>query len=122
MRRMSLDALRDLNQLQADEMGHPETLTRISQYELAFRMQMQVPGILDIEAEDASDWYRQECRREYELITGDLYPRMVELLGREDADGLFKHRCRDPQRRSGRVSIQQVAKAAVEREPNYTAS
>ena len=30
------------------EFGHPETLTRISQYELAFRMQMSVPEVMDI--------------------------------------------------------------------------
>ncbi len=51
LRRKTLDALRDLNQLQAAEMGHPETLTRISQYELAFRMQMSVPEVMDISQE-----------------------------------------------------------------------
>lgn len=51
MRRLTLDALSDLNQFQADEMGHPETLTRISQYELAFRMQMAVPEVMDISKE-----------------------------------------------------------------------
>ena len=40
MRRQSLDTLQRLNELQAQEMGHPETLTRIAQYELAFRMQV----------------------------------------------------------------------------------
>jgi len=48
MRRMSLDALRDLNELQAAEMGHPETQTRIAQYELSFRMQTAVPEVMDI--------------------------------------------------------------------------
>lgn len=43
-------------------------------------------GFVDVECEDASAWYRQEARREYELMTGDLYPRMVELLGQADAD------------------------------------
>jgi phosphoethanolamine N-methyltransferase len=43
-------------------------------------------GFIDIESSDASDWYRMESRREYELIKGDLYPRMVELLGQESAD------------------------------------
>ena len=43
-------------------------------------------GFVDIECEDASDWYRRQARREYELMTGDLYPRMVELLGQADAD------------------------------------
>jgi hypothetical protein len=51
LRRMSLDALRDLNAAQAAELGHPETLTRIAQYELAFRMQMSVPEVMDISKE-----------------------------------------------------------------------
>ncbi|MDA1016422.1 MAG: DUF1501 domain-containing protein [Planctomycetota bacterium] len=51
MRRLSLDALRDLNQIQATELGHPETLTRIAQYELAYRMQVSVPEVMDITKE-----------------------------------------------------------------------
>jgi len=51
LRRASLDALRDLNEMQAKELGHPETLTRISQYELAFRMQTAVPEVMDISQE-----------------------------------------------------------------------
>ena len=43
-------------------------------------------GFADIVTTDASSWYRAEARREYELIKGDLYPRMVELLGQADAD------------------------------------
>src|SRR3954452_21048427 len=51
LRRKSLDALRDLNELQAQELGHPETATRIAQYELAYRMQMSVPEVMDISRE-----------------------------------------------------------------------
>jgi Protein of unknown function (DUF1501) len=51
LRRMSLDALRDLNELQAAELGSPETRTRIAQYELAFRMQTSVPEVMDIARE-----------------------------------------------------------------------
>lgn len=51
MRRLTLDALRDLNEIQASELGHPETRTRIAQYELAFRMQMSVPEVMDITKE-----------------------------------------------------------------------
>jgi hypothetical protein len=51
LRRKSLDALRDLNELQAAELGHPETTTRIAQYELAFRMQVSVPEVMDISRE-----------------------------------------------------------------------
>jgi hypothetical protein len=52
-RRRTLDALRDLNELQARELGHPETLTRIAQYELAYRMQASVPEVMDIAKEPA---------------------------------------------------------------------
>ena len=56
MRRLGLDALKDLNELQAKELGHPETRTRIAQYELAFRMQTlghRGDGHLEGAAEDA---------------------------------------------------------------------
>jgi uncharacterized protein (DUF1501 family) len=51
LRRRSLDALKDLNELQAAELGNPETITRIAQYELAFRMQTSVPEVMDITKE-----------------------------------------------------------------------
>ena len=47
LRRDSLDALQELNELQASALGHPETRTRIAQYELAYRMQMSVPEVMD---------------------------------------------------------------------------
>ena len=53
MRRQTLDALRALNELQAAELGHPETATRIAQYELAYRMQTSVPEVMDITRESA---------------------------------------------------------------------
>ncbi|MEM9660315.1 MAG: DUF1501 domain-containing protein, partial [Planctomycetota bacterium] len=51
LRRRSLDALKELNELPAEELGHPETSTRIAQYELAFRMQAAVPEVMDINRE-----------------------------------------------------------------------
>lgn len=51
MRRLSLDAIRDLNEMQAKELGNPETQTRIAQYEMAFRMQIAVPEVMDITRE-----------------------------------------------------------------------
>jgi hypothetical protein len=51
IRRHSLDTLRELNELQAAELGSPETRTRIAQYELAFRMQIAVPEVMDISRE-----------------------------------------------------------------------
>lgn len=50
-RRLSLDAIQEINELHADEYGHPETRTRISQYELAYRMQVSVPEVMDISGE-----------------------------------------------------------------------
>jgi hypothetical protein len=50
-RRRSLDALRALNEYELKQVGDPETLTRISQYELAYRMQMSVPDAMSIRNE-----------------------------------------------------------------------
>lgn len=50
-RRKTLDALRELNEQQLKAVGDPETLTRISQYELAYRMQISVPEVMDISKE-----------------------------------------------------------------------
>ena len=50
-RRRSLDTLQTLNRMQADTFGNPETLTRIAQYELAFRMQTSVPEVMDVSRE-----------------------------------------------------------------------
>ena len=54
VRRMSLDTLRELNEIQVRELGHPETQTRIAQYELAYRMQMSVPEVMDITKESTA--------------------------------------------------------------------
>ncbi len=53
-RRDSLDALDRLNALEAADYGDPETLTRLSQYELAYRMQISVPTVMDISKEPAA--------------------------------------------------------------------
>jgi len=53
-RRRSLDALRALNEYELRQVGDPETLTRISQYELAFRMQVSVPEVMDVRREPES--------------------------------------------------------------------
>jgi hypothetical protein len=50
-RRSSLDALDTLNEIEAKSYGDPETATRISQYELAYRMQISVPQVMDISKE-----------------------------------------------------------------------
>jgi hypothetical protein len=53
VRRKTLDGLRQLNELTAARVGDPETLTRIKQYEMAFRMQASVPELADLSKEDA---------------------------------------------------------------------
>ena len=50
-RRSYLDALGQLNQMKLDEFGDPEIATRISQYEMAFRMQSSVPDLTDLSTE-----------------------------------------------------------------------
>lgn len=62
LRRRSLDTLKQLNELQAQELGNPETRTRIAQYELAFRMQTSVPQVMDIsrETQDTHRMYGAE--------------------------------------------------------------
>jgi hypothetical protein len=54
VRRRSLDALKRVNQMQFDEVGDPEILTRISSYEMAYRMQTSVPELMDIAKEPES--------------------------------------------------------------------
>ena len=50
-RRRMLDALGKLNRDQAGRFNDPAIATRIAQYELAFRMQMSVPELIDVKRE-----------------------------------------------------------------------
>ncbi|MEO6246166.1 MAG: DUF1501 domain-containing protein [Opitutaceae bacterium] len=50
-RRAMLDSLGKFNQLSHARYGDPETLTRIAQYEMAFRMQTSVPELTDFSDE-----------------------------------------------------------------------
>jgi hypothetical protein len=52
-RRHTLDALDAINRAQYEEFGNPETLTRISQFELSYRMQASAPEVMDISREPA---------------------------------------------------------------------
>jgi hypothetical protein len=71
-RRRSLDALNRLNELEARQYGDPETATRISQYELAYRMQIAVPDVFDIARES---------------------PKTLEMYGAEPGAGSFANNC-----------------------------
>src|SRR5262245_35319217 len=71
-RRRTLDTLDRLNELEARQLGDPETVTRIAQYELAYRMQIAVPEVMDISKEPAH---------------------IRELYGAEPGQGTFANNC-----------------------------
>jgi uncharacterized protein (DUF1501 family) len=52
-RRRILDAVKSLNEAQLADVGDPEIATRISQYEMAYRMQTSVPELMDLQDESA---------------------------------------------------------------------
>ena len=43
-------------------------------------------GFADVSVVERSDWYREKVREEYERLRGELYPRAVELIGKQHAD------------------------------------
>ncbi|MEM8892258.1 MAG: DUF1501 domain-containing protein [Bacteroidota bacterium] len=51
LRKHSIDAINEINRQQYETFQDPEILTRISQYELAFKMQLSVPEAMDISDE-----------------------------------------------------------------------
>ena len=51
IRKRAVDIIKQINELEYQETQDPEILTRVSQYELAFRMQTSVPGVMNIDAE-----------------------------------------------------------------------
>jgi len=54
LRRYVLDAIDDLNRENYASFGNEETITRIAQYEMAFRMQMDATDAMDIHREPAA--------------------------------------------------------------------
>jgi hypothetical protein len=65
VRRKTLDGLQALNERTLRQIGDPETRTRISQYEMAFRMQTSVPELTDLASEPASTFtlYGEEAKK-----------------------------------------------------------
>ncbi len=63
-RRKMLDYLGKLNELQHDAYGDPEIMARMTQYEMAFRMQTSVPEVTDIsdEPDYIFDMYGEDSR------------------------------------------------------------
>jgi len=70
--RDSIAAINALNKMQYDAAPDPEILTRIAQYEMAFKMQSSVPGLVDMSSEPKS---------------------VLEMYGAEPGDGSFASNC-----------------------------
>ena len=64
LRRKQLDRLAWLNEQTHDRVGDPETLARIDQYEMAYRMQTSVPELVDLgqERESVLSLYGPEAK------------------------------------------------------------
>jgi hypothetical protein len=82
-RRRMLDALGQLNRRQHDEIGDPDTQTRIEQYEMAFRMQASVPELLNISSEPqrVRDLYGPEVNRPGSFAASCLLSRRLAERG-----------------------------------------
>jgi hypothetical protein len=65
LRRGILDEIAELNQRHLNEFGDPEIDTRITQYEMAYRMQASVPDLLDTSNEPQAilDMYGPDVQR-----------------------------------------------------------
>lgn len=64
-RRRMLDGIAKLNGLLAEEYGDPEIQARVSQYEMAYRMQTSVPELTDLSKEPSSvfEMYGPDSRK-----------------------------------------------------------
>ncbi|MEM7659268.1 MAG: DUF1501 domain-containing protein [Bacteroidota bacterium] len=114
LRKQTIETINQINQVQYEEMGDPEILSRISQYEMAFRMQMTVPEAMDISQESAAthEMYGTEpgkasfannCLLARRLVERDV--RFIQLFHRgwdshgsnefEALEGGFLRRCQE---------------------------
>jgi len=92
-RRVMLDSLTKLNTLTFERTGDPEIQARIAQYEMAFRMQTSIPGLVDIsnEPQCVLDLYGPEVTQPGTFAASALLARrlvergvrVVQLLHRE---------------------------------------
>ncbi len=97
-RRATLDRIAALNRHHFESVGDPEILTRIEQYEMAFRMQASVPELVDLSQEDTATRQRYgrgkfatQCLQARRLVERGV--RFVELFhGDWDTHGNQKGR------------------------------
>jgi hypothetical protein len=79
MRRGMLDDLAELNQKKLADFGDPEIDTRITQYEMAYKMQTSVPELLDIstEPQHVIDMYGPDVQRKGSFARNCLLARRL---------------------------------------------
>src|SRR5690606_9217504 len=82
-RRAMIDGVNAINRKTYEEIGDPETHTRISQYEMAFRMQSSVPELADFSDEPASTWdlYGPEAKKPGTFANNCLMARRMAERG-----------------------------------------
>lgn len=82
-RKRMLDALEQLHQLQLDQQPDPQLETRISQYELAFKMQSSVPEVVDVagESKETLDLYGPEVNQPGSYTANCLLARRLAERG-----------------------------------------
>jgi hypothetical protein len=81
IRRASLDGVNALNAMNYEQLGDPQTATRIEQYELAYRMQASVPELTNMATETDATYklYGDEAKKPGTFAnTALLARRMVE--------------------------------------------
>ena len=82
-RRAMLDTLGDLNTQTYEKYGDADTLTRISQYEMAFRMQRSVPDLTDLskEPQKVLEMYGPEVKKPGSFAASALLARRLVERG-----------------------------------------
>jgi hypothetical protein len=82
-RRASLDDLAKLNEMTQKEFGDPEIGTRISQYEMAYKMQTSVPELTDFskEPQKVLDMYGPDVKRQGSFAYNCLMARRLVERG-----------------------------------------
>jgi hypothetical protein len=82
-RRVLLDGLRDLHQLNADRLGEAEVDARIAQYEMAYRMQTSVPEAMNLTGEPESTYalYGEDARKPGTFAANCLQARRMAERG-----------------------------------------
>ena len=83
VRKRTIEGLNSLNELNYQQLGDPETQTRISQYEMAFRMQASVPELTDLskESEATMKLYGDDVRKPGSFANSVLMARRLAERG-----------------------------------------